>query len=298
MRKNVASQIIAAQLINKTTGASVTTGSCTVYVTVNGGTQAAGAGTVTHEGNGEWSYAPTQAETNGNHVAFTWTHTDAVAVTINVYPVSYDPTDSAGLGLSRIDVALSTLATAAEVADVKAKTDNLPSDPADQSAVEAAITAATSTLATAAALSAVADLLDAEITDILTDTDELQQDWTDGGRLDLLIDAITTAIANVQSDANDIQTRLPAALVSGRMDSYIGSVLTAAAQDIADAVLKRGASSVEGSADTTSLTTVILALLESSISGSTWTIRKTDGTTFVQKTLTTDPYAEPIASVT
>lgn len=111
MRKNVASQFIAAQLINKSTGASVTSGTCTVYVTKDGGTQTAGSGTVTHEGNGEYSYAPTQAETNATHVAFTWTHTDAVAVTINVYPVAYDYGDAAGLGLSRLDAAISTRST-------------------------------------------------------------------------------------------------------------------------------------------------------------------------------------------
>ncbi len=111
MRKNVASQFIAAQLINKSTGASVTSGTCTVYVTKDGGTQASGGGTVTHEGNGEYSYAPTQAETNATHVAFTWTHTDAVTVTINVYPVAYDYGDAAGLGLSRLDAAISTRST-------------------------------------------------------------------------------------------------------------------------------------------------------------------------------------------
>lgn len=54
---------------------------------------------------------------------------------------AFDPQDAAGLGLSRIDVALSTLGTAAnlatvagyidtEVAAIKAKTDNLPASPA------------------------------------------------------------------------------------------------------------------------------------------------------------------------
>lgn len=47
-----------------------------------------------------------------------------------------------------------------EVAAIKAKTDNLPTDPADQSAVEAAITAAASPLATASALSTVSGLVD------------------------------------------------------------------------------------------------------------------------------------------
>lgn len=77
-----------------------------------------------------------------------------------------------------------------EVSAIKAKTDNLPSDPADQSAVEAAITAATSGLATAANLATVAGYLDTEIAAILADTNELQVDWTNGGRLDLLIDAV------------------------------------------------------------------------------------------------------------
>lgn len=51
--------------------------------------------------------------------------------------------------------------------------------------------------------------------------------------------ATATAVADVQSDTNDIQTRLPAALVSGRMDSSVGAMqantLTAAAV-AADAV--------------------------------------------------------------
>lgn len=63
--------------------------------------------------------------------------------------------------LGRIDATISSRLAAsgytapdnASVTAIKAKTDNLPTDPADQSAVEAAITAATSTLATSSALS-------------------------------------------------------------------------------------------------------------------------------------------------
>lgn len=46
---------------------------------------------------------------------------------------------------------------------IKAKTDNLPTDPADQSAVEAAITAATSPLATAASIAALNDISTADV---------------------------------------------------------------------------------------------------------------------------------------
>jgi len=73
---------------------------------------------------------------------------------------------------------------------------------------------------------------------------------------------------------------------------------TSAAQEIADEILKRGVSNVESSADAHSLATIILATLESSLSGTTWTIKKTDGTTFTTKTVVTDPTAEPITSVT
>jgi len=73
---------------------------------------------------------------------------------------------------------------------------------------------------------------------------------------------------------------------------------TSAAQEIADEVLKRGVSNVEATADAHSLAAIILATLESVLSGSTWTIKKTDGTTFTTKTVTTDANADPIVSVT
>ncbi len=90
-------------------GVPLTTG-VSVFVNVDGGTQAAGGGTLTHEGNGAWNYVPTQAETNGDHIAFTFIHALGVASTLNVYTVSYDPHDVAGLGLSRLDAAMSTRA--------------------------------------------------------------------------------------------------------------------------------------------------------------------------------------------
>jgi hypothetical protein len=85
MRKNVAGQKISAQLVSRTDGTDVTTGTTTVYVTGDGGTQTAGGGTVTHKGNGEWVYAPTQAETNYDHVRFTFANVAAVTAGLNVY---------------------------------------------------------------------------------------------------------------------------------------------------------------------------------------------------------------------
>lgn len=102
MRKNVAGQYVAFQMNSATDGSAVTSGTPTVYYTINGGTQGTGSGTAAHEGNGQWSYAPAQAETNGNHVAFTMVISGAISQTVNVWPVSFDPTDSVRLGLTAL----------------------------------------------------------------------------------------------------------------------------------------------------------------------------------------------------
>ena len=87
MKKNAASQVVGAQMI--ALDGSAFTGSVTVYVTGNGGTQAVGsvgAGACTHEGNGYHNYAPAQAETNYDHVAFTFIGSGAIPATVQIYP--------------------------------------------------------------------------------------------------------------------------------------------------------------------------------------------------------------------
>jgi hypothetical protein len=88
MLRNTASQIIGGQLIATADGSNVTSGTTTVYVTKDGGAQASGGGAVTHEGNGFWSYTPTQAETDAAHVAFTFVNALAITATVQVYPVA------------------------------------------------------------------------------------------------------------------------------------------------------------------------------------------------------------------
>ncbi len=101
MRKNVASQIIAAEMVATADGTAVTSGAVTVYTTIDGGAQDAGVA-ATHEGNGCYTYAPTQALTNGDHIAYTFTHASGVPVTVNVYPVSFDYTAAADLGVTSL----------------------------------------------------------------------------------------------------------------------------------------------------------------------------------------------------
>ena len=96
-----------------------------------------------------------------------------------------------------------------EVSAIKAKTDNLPSDPADQSAVEAAITAATSPLATQASVNTIDDFLDTEIAAIKTKTDQLT--FTTANKVDSTAEldpAVGTQITAIETFATRMTTGL------------------------------------------------------------------------------------------
>lgn len=83
MLKNIASQVISALLLD-TLGAPVTTGTTSVYVTGDAGTQSLG-GTAIHEGNGLWTFLPSQANTNYDHIAFTFVNGGAVNSNIQLF---------------------------------------------------------------------------------------------------------------------------------------------------------------------------------------------------------------------
>lgn len=137
MLKNVAGQKIGAQIVD-TDGAAFT-GSVTVYVTGDAGTQAAGSvgsGACTNEGNGYYTYAPAQAETNYDLIAFTFVGTGAVPVTLQVYPqaeVWSAANERAALGLAsnNVDAQLSALAgyIDTEVAAILAGVAAIPTTP-------------------------------------------------------------------------------------------------------------------------------------------------------------------------
>lgn len=126
-----------------------------------------------------------------------------------------------------------------EIADIKAKTDNLPSDPADQSL----IIAATDAILARLPASLIAGRMDSSVGAMATGVIDAAAIAADAiGSSELAASAITeiqaglatsAAQTTAQTDLDDIQTRLPAALVSGRMDSSVGAmaadVITAAA---------------------------------------------------------------------
>lgn len=130
MKKNVSGQVVVAQLIAKADGTPITSGTTTCYVLGDGGTQAAGSvssGACTHEGNGVWSYAPAQAETNYDHVAFTFVNTNAVNATVQVY-TSYPQTGDnyARLGApAGASVSADVAAIKSDTGGIKTKTDSL-----------------------------------------------------------------------------------------------------------------------------------------------------------------------------
>jgi hypothetical protein len=132
VRKNVASQTIGAQMVSATDG-SAFTGSVTVAVTGDGGTQATGSvgsGACTHEGNGFHTYAPAQAETNYDHVAFTFTGTGAVPATVQVYTSFPQTGDSYALANG-----------ASGFVAIKAETASILTDTAEIGAAGAGLTA-------------------------------------------------------------------------------------------------------------------------------------------------------------
>lgn len=171
-----------------------------------------------------------------------------------------------------------------------------------------AVTEIQAGLATAAALAVVDGIVD----DILVDTSTTLQAELDG----------------IQSDTEDIQSRLPAALVGGRMDASVGAmaanVLTAAALAadavaeiwagitatagnwIADHVLRRRTANVEASAegDTIVGADSLYGMIQQHRAADTTTnpgsltIFESDGTTELEQlALATDAAADPVTGV-
>lgn len=114
----------------------------------------------------------------------------------------------------------------------------------------------------------------------------------------ILVDTGTTLPATL-STINGYVDCLPATLDGSTLTNMPAGTLTASERNsVADAVLKRDIDNVEATANEHTLCTIVLAMLESSVSGTTWTIKRTDGsTTHASKTVTTDSSADPITGV-
>lgn len=220
MKKNVAGQVVGCGMVTASDG-SAFTGAVTVLVTGDAGTQATGSvggGACTHEGNGYHTYAPAQAETNYTLVAFTFTGSGAIPTTVQVYTAfpqtgdGYAVVTDGTFGLSAIETLVDGLE--GQATDLQAR-------------VPAAL---------------VGGRMDANVGAISSDATAADnaEAFFDGtgyagtGNVIPTVTAVTgLTAATVHSDLDDIQARLPAALVSGRIDASVGAmaaaVLTASA---------------------------------------------------------------------
>lgn len=114
--------------------------------------------------------------------------------------------------------------------------------------------------------------------------------------------AVGLASANLDTQLSGLSTYvncLPETLDGSTFTNMPAGTLTSDERNsVADAVLQRDVDNIEASANEHTLCTIILAALESSVSGTTWTIKRTDGsTTHATKTITSDEDANPITGV-
>jgi hypothetical protein len=79
-RKGLALTGFTFVLINKTTGAAITSGSVTTKITKDGGTQGTTTNSAVHEGNGQWSINITAQEMSADIVGLAMTHTNALTL--------------------------------------------------------------------------------------------------------------------------------------------------------------------------------------------------------------------------
>lgn len=108
MKKNVAGQVIGAQMITAADGSNFT-GVVTAYVTGDNGAQTIGSvgdGICAHKGQGYHSYTPSKGESNFDHAAFTLSGVGAITATPQAYTSFPQSADVAPIVNDLNDVAL------------------------------------------------------------------------------------------------------------------------------------------------------------------------------------------------
>lgn len=248
MRKNVAGQKICCQMVSASDG-SAFTGSVTVYVTGDAGTQAVGSvgsGAATHEGNGLYSYTPSQAETNYDHIAFTFVGAGAIPATVQVYTrhdanVTHiegaNPSDTIRDAVvddaTRIDASALNTATGTTIPAILDDTDLI--DDATSGLAKIATDVAAILVDTGTTLDGKINTIDTLVDGIKAVTDALP----DAGALTSL--ATASALATVDSkvdsilaDTNELQTDWAD---GGRLDLILDSRASQSSVDTIDGIV-------------------------------------------------------------
>lgn len=102
LRKNVSSQFVYIAGVNATTGAALTGATISGRRCLDGTFAAIGATITEDTGLGFYKVALTQADTNGNDVAYFFTATNMVPICLTVVMTAADPTDTVRLGLTAL----------------------------------------------------------------------------------------------------------------------------------------------------------------------------------------------------
>ena len=81
--KNTASQFLYFTMISSADGSALTS-AAGGYRTIDGGSQNAVTGSLSHKGNGQWELALSQADINGDNIGFLFTHATGVNVSMHI----------------------------------------------------------------------------------------------------------------------------------------------------------------------------------------------------------------------
>lgn len=183
-----------------------------------------------------------------------------------------------------------------EVAAIKAKTDNLPSDPADASDIAASFSTVNSTLST------IAGYIDTEVAAIKAKTDNLPADPADASdiaaafttvntKLDTIDDFLDTEVAAIKAKTDNLPAS-PAATGDAM------ALTSSERNSTADAILTRSWTSTDPSMANTGFNLLNAARLlrnEWSTASGSLEVYGEDGSTLVwDRALTTDAAADPI----
>ena len=84
LKKNTAGQFIYFALINATDGSAHTGQTPTGYQAIDGAAQGAIGGAVTENANGQYEYAPSQGDTNGDEIGYFFVNSGSIPVSITV----------------------------------------------------------------------------------------------------------------------------------------------------------------------------------------------------------------------
>ena len=320
MKKNVASQKVGAGMVSATDG-SAFTGAVTVYVTGDAGTQAAGSvgsGACTHEGNGYHTYAPAQAETNYDLIAFTFTGTGAVPATVQIYTSypqtgdSYAEVTSGTYGLAVIEAQTDDIGAAG--AGLTAVPWNAAWDAEVQSEVDDALVAQNldhlvkiavdTDFATTVHLdSVIGQIADSGTTatfDRTTDSLEALQ-----GAVDTIDNFLDTEVAAIKAKTDQLTfttaNQVDATTVTIATGAVSAAALAAdAGNEIADAVLDRNMATGTDSGSTTVRTprqAMRLLRNKTAIAAGTMTVNKEDDATASWTAAITTTAGDPVSAI-